>query len=174
MSDVKELYYFNSDYPAGLEKYHKHFDFAGDYQYWGEATPTYYRDRTTAERIKEYSPDARILAIVRDPIQRLHSQFYFHKQLNLLPEDIALEDALREDPHLITDSHYERTLPVYEEIFGKDRCKFISLENAKSNGEQVWANVQEFLGLRVILFQRVIFVTNNLLFDSITSPTTCF
>ena len=72
MSEVKEQYYFNKEYPDGLKDYHANFPFNEDYKYFGEATPTYYRSEQTAKNIKEYSPDAKILAIVRNPIKRLN------------------------------------------------------------------------------------------------------
>lgn len=152
MSEVKELYYFDTDYPDKLQKYHRHFDFAGEYHYYGEATPTYYRDERTARNIHEYCPAAKILAIVRDPIQRLYSQFYFHKQLNLIPEEKSLEEAIAEENHLISDSHYENTLTVYEEIFGQDQMFIVSLEEAKTDGEKIWTAVQNFLDLPVVSF----------------------
>jgi len=147
MSEVKELYYFNKTYLRDLDKYHSHFDFSQPYQYFGEATPTYYRDRQTAENIKNYAPEAKILAIVRDPIQRLRSQFYFHKQLNIIPEKTTMEEAIeRLDPHLIQDSHYEQTLPVYKDIFG-EQFKIVSLEKALNNIAFAWQELQNFLCL---------------------------
>lgn len=147
MSAVKELYFFDSDYPENLERYLRHFDFESEYQYWGEATPTYYRQKSTAENIYDYNPNAKVLFIVRDPIQRLYSQFYFHKQLDLIPEEMSLEDALDNDPHLIADSHYESTIPVYENLFGGAQCMIVSLEEAKQHEERVWAEIQSFLHL---------------------------
>ncbi|MCF7805761.1 MAG: sulfotransferase domain-containing protein [Candidatus Marinimicrobia bacterium] len=152
MSEVKELYYFGSEYPENLKKYHRNFDFSTEYKFYGEATPTYYRDEGTARNIHEYCPEAKILTIVRDPIQRLHSQFYYHKQLNLVAENKKVEEAVEVENHLISDSHYEKTLPVFEEIFGSEQVLLVSLEEAKADEKKVWEEVQRFLGLQIIQF----------------------
>ncbi len=150
MSEIKELYYFDEKYPEKLEEYHSNFPFEKDYQYFGEATPTYYRKRSTAEKIKEYSPNARVMAIVRDPIQRLRSQFYYHKQLDIIPEKMPIEEAIEDkNSHLIQDSHYEKTLPEFRKIFGKNFMVF-SLEKAIENTEKMWKELQDFLGIMVI------------------------
>ena len=150
MSEVKEQYYFNEQYPENMEKYHANFPFDRDYKYFGEATPTYYRSGETAQNILEYAPEAKIVAIVRDPIKRLHSQFYFHKQLGIIPEDKTIEEAINEpDTHLIRDSHYEETLPVYQELF-LDNFKIISLEQALKNMEFCWQELQSFLALKTV------------------------
>ena len=150
MSEIKELYYFDEKYPEELDEYHTNFPLEKDYKYFGEATPTYYRKRSTAQNIKKYSPEAKVLAIIRDPIQRLRSQFYYHKQLGIIPEKTSLEEAIEDkDSHLIQDSHYEKTLPKFQEVFGSN-FKVLSLEHSIDNTDEVWEELQDFLGIMVI------------------------
>jgi hypothetical protein len=150
MSEVKELYYFNNEYPDNIEKYHSNFPFDQDFKYFGEATPTYYRKHETAKNIKKYCPEAKIIAIVRDPISHLRSQFYFHKQLGIIPEKKTIEEVITEqDTRLLQDSHYEKTLPDYQEIFGGN-FKIVSLEGATGYIELFWKEIQDFLNLKII------------------------
>lgn len=148
MSRVKELYFFGEHYPERLDAYHRHFPFEQPYTYFGEATVTYYQRAEVARQIKAYSPDANVLAIVRDPIERLVSQFWYHKQLGYQPEEATLRDVCS-DPHskLVVDSHYERTLPAYRAVFGDAQFRVVSLEEATAAPEAFWADLQAFLGL---------------------------
>jgi hypothetical protein len=150
MSEVKELYFFGDadDGPADLEAYHDHFPFDDPYRYFGEATPMYYRDPAVADALYRYNPDAKLLAIVRDPIERLLSQYRYHKQLGILDENTSLQEALDgRDPRLQNDSHYENTLPTFANRFGPTNFEMVSLEEGRENPEQCWNQVLSFLDL---------------------------
>jgi len=153
MADEKELYYFgdtgrDEEAPRTLEAYHRHFPFDADYQYFGDATVMYYRHAETAEAIQAYNPDATLLAIVRDPIERLLSQFQYHKQLGILDESTSLSEALDgRDPKLLRDSHYEETLPAYAERFGPEQFTVVSLEAGKASPDAFWDDLLHFLSL---------------------------
>jgi len=153
MAEAKELYFFGDEGkaeegPSTLADYHNHFPFDRDYRYFGDATVMYYRSADTADAIRRYNPEARVLAIVRDPIQRLRSQFQYHKQIGLLNEGTTLAEALDgRDPQLRRDSHYEHTLPAYEERFGPDQFKLVSLEGGRDHPDRLWRDLLAFLDL---------------------------
>ena len=153
MAEEKELYYFgdtgrDAEAPRTPEAYHRHFPFDEDYQYFGDATVMYYRHPETADAIQAYNPDAKLLAIVRDPIERLLSQFQYHKQLGILDESTSLGEALDgRDPELLRDSHYEETLPAYAERFGPEQFTIVSLEAGKSSPDAFWNDLLHFLSL---------------------------
>ena len=153
MSKLKEHYFFGKDYPDKLEEYHSYFPFSESFKYFGESTHIYNQSEEAAREIAEYSPDAKLLAIVRDPIQRLISQYYFQKQTGVIKESLSLEEAIaQQDSPLIKESHYEKSLPVYENIFGKEHFKIVSLESAKNDLSGFWTSIQQFLGLNPIEF----------------------
>lgn len=151
MADAKELYFFGDLDDSGiddLDRYHSHFPFEAPYRYFGDATVMYYRSAEVAAEIEAYNPDAKILAIVRDPIQRLLSQFRYHKQLGILDEETSLREALDgRDPSLVRDSHYEETLPAYADRFGPDQFKVVSLEEGRRDPDALWVSLLDFLDL---------------------------
>jgi hypothetical protein len=153
MAEEKELYYFgetgrDDEAPRTLKAYHRHFPFDEDYQYFGDATVMYYRHAETADAIQAYNPDAKVLAIVRDPIERLRSQFQYHKQLGILDESTSVAEALDgRDPKLLRDSHYEQTLPAYAERFGPEQFTVVSLEAGKASPDAFWDDLLHFLSL---------------------------
>lgn len=153
MSDVKELYFFGEDQngPADLDAYHRHFPFDHSYRYFGEATVMYYREPQVAADIAAYNPDAKLLAIVRDPIERLVSQYRYHKQLGIIDEERTLSEVLEGDSGaLLRDSHYEETLPPFAEQFGPDQFKIVSLEEGRNNPERLWTDLLSFLDLQQV------------------------
>ena len=151
MSERKELYYFGQEYPDAIDEYHSHFDINHKYLYFGEATPIYYRDPEIADQIKEYNPSAKLIVIVRDPIDRFLSQFYFQKQIGKILEKTTVEQFLAGDTRvLLSDSHYENTMPSFSRLFDSDQLFVNSLEAAKADPEAFWQNVIEFLEVESI------------------------
>lgn len=149
MSDVKELYYFGDeqDGPDSLSAYHEHFPFDEEYRYYGEATVMYYREARVADEIHAYNPEAKVLAIVRDPIQRTLSQYRYHKQLGLIDENTDFDEALTVQPMLLRDSHYEETLPHFADRFGPDQFTVVSLEEGREAPERLWKDLLTFLDI---------------------------
>jgi hypothetical protein len=86
MSSVKEPHYFADVRPdRGMEhtltvindreKYDQLFDVAPQHQLVGEASPSYLYDHSSAARLAAESPDARIVILLRDPVERAHSHY---------------------------------------------------------------------------------------------------
>jgi sulfotransferase family protein len=91
--------------PRTLEDYLALFAPAAPGQLVGEASPQYLRSPHAAQRIAEHRPDARIVAILREPASYLltaHSQ-YVHSGIETerdLRKALALEDQRREGRQL--------------------------------------------------------------------------
>lgn len=99
MPDLKETRFFAREHPYPgnpgrhpdtLEEYLSLFDPAQAGQRVGEASPQYLGSRVAASRIAELAPDARIIAILREPASFLRS---FH--LELLRDHVETEPSLR-------------------------------------------------------------------------------
>ena len=152
MADAKELYFFGDEgieeeRPKTLAEYHGHFPFDQPYRYFGDATVAYYKSPATADEIQAYNANAKLLAIVRDPIQRLLSQFQYHKQLGHIDEETSLSEALDHRDYLLCNSHYEETLPAYAERFGPEQFNVVSLEAGRADPETFWTHLLDFLDL---------------------------
>jgi hypothetical protein len=80
-----------------LEDYKALFDKVSDEIAIGEASPPYLYHPEAAERIWQYLPDAKIIAILRDPSERAFSSYCYALQGGREPlEDFA--QALQEEP----------------------------------------------------------------------------
>jgi hypothetical protein len=95
MSADKELHFFDDHYERGLDWYRSNFAGAGDARAVGEATPTYYMDARTLERMAEVVPEARLVALVRNPIDAGWSNYWMQRSLGF--ERRSFEDALRDE-----------------------------------------------------------------------------
>jgi hypothetical protein len=102
VSAEKELHFFDDKYERGLDWYRSNFAGAGDAKAVGEATPTYYMEARTLERMAEVVPNARLVALLRNPIEAAWSNYWMQRSLGF--ERRSFEDALRDERE---DRRYE-------------------------------------------------------------------
>jgi hypothetical protein len=108
-------------YPKTLEEYLALFDAATPEQRVGEATTTYLWSSTAADSIAALAPDARIIAIVREPASFLRSlHLTFVKGRNETVKDLrkamSLQDARREGKQIPRGSHRPQLLQYSEHV----------------------------------------------------------
>ena len=75
MGDTKEIHFFNRSQHYLLPnwfyfRYHRHFNFKSGKKVYGEITPIYLYWRSAAARIWEYNPEIKLIAILRNPLDR--------------------------------------------------------------------------------------------------------
>jgi hypothetical protein len=108
-------------YPKTLEEYLTLFADATPQQRVGEATTTYLWSRTAADSIAALQPDARIIAILREPasfLRSLHLTFVKGRNENVkdLRKAISLEPARREGKQIPRGSHRPQLLLYSEHV----------------------------------------------------------
>ena len=128
LPQVKEPKYFLTDGPpptrggpGDLETYREHVWRRADYEalfapvpagmLTGECTPFYLYDRDAQRRIKAAIPDARLIVIVRDPVERAHSNW------------THLWGAVRHRPRLVGQGELTSRRPVRPAARGKGRSR---------------------------------------------------
>ena len=174
MPEVKESWYFVPElrsganktgadrHPCTLDGYLALFEEARPEQRVGEATPSYLWSRDAARRIAELQPDARIVAILREPasfLRSLHMQFL---QTGVeterdLGKAIALEAKRREGNSIPATStrpqallysehvHYVEQLRRYEQAFGRERMLVLVYDDFRAENEATVRRVLRFL-----------------------------
>jgi Sulfotransferase family len=136
MPEVKEPMFLASDmrpreghereprelqYPHTLEEYLALFSAARPGQRAGEASTFYLWSHSAAERIAELQPDARIIAILREPASLLRSLHLMYLRWGVESEKdlrtaISLEAARREGGHIPHRSHRPQLLQYAEHV----------------------------------------------------------
>jgi sulfotransferase family protein len=107
--------------PKTLEEYLSLFDAAGPGQRVGEASALYLWSQTAAGRIAELQPNARIVAVLREPasfLRSLHMQFLqnYTETEKDFGKALALEDARRAGEQLPPDTYWPRAVLYSEHV----------------------------------------------------------
>ena len=121
----------------------------------GEATPLYINTPGTAERIKRYVPQARMIALLRNPADRAYSSFLHARRYGKEPlTDFA--QALREEEDRVRDNwrnvfHYRNAglyraqLQPYFDLFGREKVGVWLYEDLREDPVGMTRDVMRFL-----------------------------
>jgi len=159
MSREKELYFFDSDlwarpeWAPTLEQYLDNFASAGDRQkVIGEATPSYLRSKRAPSEIKSFSPDARIIIMLRNPLDvmySLHAQALRYGTEPIRSFELALEaDKKREGRELVgywNFTDFPDQVKRYFNLFGRERVRIIIFDDLQKDLSAVCQGTLHFL-----------------------------
>jgi hypothetical protein len=174
MPDIKEPRYLASDMrqrfqpsragalPATLEQYLALFAAARQDQKVGEASPSYLASHTAAAEMAKLQPDARVIAIMREPaafLRSLHLQLlrsHVESQRDLR-KAMALERERRDGRSIPRRSHrpgalqysdhvrYVEQLRRYEEHFAPEQMLVLIYDDFRADNDATLRRVLRFL-----------------------------
>lgn len=150
MSPVKESRYFApGDRPGhGIRpirskaKYLKLFHSVKDEAAVGEASPSYLYGPEAPKLIHEVVPYARIIMILRDPVERAYAHYLMW--LRETWESRPFDEAVREDRYLKL-GFYSEPVHRYLQIFGAPRVKILIFEEFIQDIKETVGDVLKFL-----------------------------
>ena len=148
--DKKELYFFTAEdnWDRGIDWYEAQFRAAGDARAVGEASVGYSmhpRFDGVPERIAKVLPEVRLIYLVREPVERMISQYRHHAWHGW--EVLPIDRALRENPVYLDTSRYAMQIERYLDHFGRDAFMVIRTEQLKSDRAATLRTVFDFLGV---------------------------
>jgi hypothetical protein len=98
-----------------------------------------------AERIHAFNPDARILFILRDPVARTISHYWY--MVRFFGERRDLLTAIREDGDYVATSDYAMQIRPYVALFGRERVLAITTEALSAESRATMAGIYRWLGV---------------------------
>jgi hypothetical protein len=125
---------------------------AGGCRVIGESSTSYLADPEACHRIRETVPDARIIIMIRDPVERAvsHHLMYVREGWETRSLEQAIDEELREGAPwayaYLRNGRYHGDIKRYLDAFG-DRVLVIVLEDFVCDVAEGMAPVWEFLGL---------------------------
>lgn len=151
MSDPKEPAFFVPEHrwhPKDEGWYLSLFEGPANATVFGESSTQYTKlplHSGVAERIAAYCPGARLIYVMRDPVERAVSHYWYRVQR--LEESRGILRALKEDREYVNVSRYSMQLEPYFRHFQRDRILPIVFEETLADPERILAQVLAFLDL---------------------------
>ncbi len=149
MSRPKELDYFIEELnlTKGLDWYRSRFDGAGRVR--GESSPNYTAHPVYSgvpERMSALLPDARLIFMVRDPVDRVRSGYY-HQYSNRTEDRPMREAVLDETRGHLARSMYHLQLSRFLEHYPIERILLLEQEELRTDRRETLRRIYRFLGV---------------------------
>ena len=137
------------------------FAAAGPDQLRGEASSDYlYRAPVAAPRIRAERPDARIIALLRDPAERAHSNWLHHRRDGRERLDFGAAMAAEEERieagwawwwHYGRRGYYAEQLQPFFEHFPSEQILLLTYDEIGADPAAVLARASAFLGVEAVV-----------------------
>jgi hypothetical protein len=176
---TKEVHFFDNRFELGTDWYRSHFptmaeldgqaDQVDGHVLTGEGSPYYLFHPHAPARIAEVVPQVRLIAMLRNPVERAYSHYRHMVRKNVEPlsfeEAIAKEEErldgeverMLADPTYLSYNHqhfsyrargiYADQLEAYEKWFRSDQMLVLESERFYRSTQGVYDEVTDFLGL---------------------------
>ena len=135
-----------------IKLYQQLFEDAQAGQIKGETSPMYLYNETAPARIKKYVPSAKLIAILRHPVERLYSRYMHLAREERLPTK-EFSDALNrntiwwERGDLVKEGFFGKNLKRYFDIFPKEQIRVYLHEDLKKKPQELANDIFDFLGV---------------------------
>ena len=147
----------NSFAVTDLDRYLELFQKAGEHVVAGEASTQYLYSNVAPVRIKHYVPNVKLIAVLRNPVERAFSAFLHQRREGREPfEDFrkaleAEEERIKKKWdwlwHYKSGGFYAEQLERYFMLFEKEQMRIYLYEDLKSNPLGVVQDIFAFLGV---------------------------
>lgn len=149
-SEARKYFYVNN-----LSSYQALFESVQAEKAIGDVSPFYIYSDKAPERIQHYIPQAKVIAILRNPVDRAYSN-YLHLLRDGRETLTSFEDAIDAEESRIQSNwspswHYANAglycqlLARYYERFDREKIKIFLYEDYLSNSSRVLSSIFEFL-----------------------------
>jgi hypothetical protein len=167
----KELHFFGRDLSFGKRFYRRSAKaYLREFADWngqrraGEGSVWYLASKTAAREIHGFNPCARIIIMLREPSEMLHSLYHMfrydgNEPLKTFPEALEAEDDRRACRRLGRGTYlaqgllyrevprYTQQVKRYFDVFGRDRVHVVLYDDFAKHLQQTYDATLEFLGV---------------------------
>ncbi|MGB3237648.1 MAG: sulfotransferase [Geitlerinemataceae cyanobacterium] len=160
LPEKKELYFFafeGEEHPDGVtnfEDYQAMFQDAPEDKVIGEVSSVYLFRPKAAERIHHYVPNAKLIASLRNPIDRAFSSYLMHvgdRHPSILDpqtgKPIEFAEIVRNRGYFIQIGFYYQQLQRYYDRFDSSQIKIYLYEDLVSDNETLIRDMFGFVGV---------------------------
>ncbi len=148
----KGLPFSKGKFNLGINWYTNHFLLHKNESAVGEDSTIYSIDPASAQLIHDKIPKIKLIFIMRDPVQRLYSQYWQEKKWGISNKTLPDFTTIINDNHSRTDflklsSHYKIHLQRFFNFFPKENLLLLLTEDLRQNPEHTLKLICKFLNI---------------------------
>jgi hypothetical protein len=142
------LHYFDINYSLGSMWYDRYYEKSSSSQILGDSTVTYGRDVHALQRVAEYNPEAKIIYLLRNPINRAFSHYWHEKKKRKISfkfEELFTNYDLFEN--WIKPGFYAQHIDQIMKLFPEKQILILLTDDINNHPHRVLREVFEFIGV---------------------------
>jgi hypothetical protein len=148
VSNRKEIKFFNDyiNYKRGLKYYFSFFENCIKEKMIGEINPDYMYNKFSPKLIKKHFPNIKIIACLRNPIERAFSHYRYNLKANgklSIYNDFYC--AVNKSKELLGRGFYFKQLKRYFNLFPRENILIMIFRNLKEHPEEFVQEIYKFL-----------------------------
>jgi hypothetical protein len=154
VAEEKEVHFFDRQFDRGVDWYRSRFADAGAARAIGDASPTYMYLDHALDHITETVPDARLVAVLRNPVDRAYSHFWWERALTerrsfaeAVRQEISEGEATPRRRRYLQGGFYLGRLEEVVRRFPREQLLVVVLEDIRNDLDRVYAEVCRHIGV---------------------------
>ncbi|HTR24779.1 MAG TPA: sulfotransferase [Terriglobales bacterium] len=140
---IKETRFFDFNFHYGIDWYSAQFHTAFANQPMGEIAPTYFVSPAARDRIAKLAPNAKIVCIFRNPVERLLSLYRLKIAYGMIPWNF--DQAIVRDPELIESGRYATNLKAWRRAFREEQVLATLYDDLRDHPQAYLDRLLDFL-----------------------------
>lgn len=171
VKQMNEIHFYDRHYVNGMKWYRQQFPKKPTPQHIvGDKDPDYMLHPTIAERVHNDFPGVKLIVVLRNPVDRAYSQFWYNKRRNVEPL-ATFEEALAQEPTLtlgemekqladpyyvswphrrsgyLARSRYAEQLRPWLALFPREQLLVVDAKKLRTHPQETMNQVFAYLGL---------------------------
>ncbi|MDE0590512.1 sulfotransferase [Halocynthiibacter sp. C4] len=144
-----ELHYFSREYSRGPDWYFSQFDSQMSDKIVGEKSNSYLYEPESAARLHNDLPDVKLIAQLRNPVERAYSSYCMRFRRGEVGKDIEtyLDPSQGENLKYLISGKYAALLQDYIDLYGHEKLLILFFEGVAGDPETQISQVRSHLGL---------------------------
>lgn len=141
---TKEIHYFDRNYDKGIDWYRARFQRCGnDALVTGEFTPRYMFDERAASRLTRDCPKAKLICVLRDPVERLVSHYKWARHKKAFRGTI--EEFIEEYDVALSRGLYFKQLQKFKDYYRSGNLLVLISEEIQKDFTSACSRLGDFL-----------------------------
>ena len=134
--------FFDKNWQRGIGWYSSRFGRSSDEAIAIDISHDYLYGRAVPRRLEQVVPEARLLAFVREPIDRLESEIQFARRSGYRRQ--RLDNILET---LVRNSHYAMALRHWQDALAAQRLRVFFYDDLQVSARDFWSAISTYLGI---------------------------
>ncbi len=135
-----------------LEQYYNQYVNIGNKTFLGEVSSAYLYSKKACQNIKQYFPEAKLIAILRNPFERAFSNFNDLAEDHPLKQRCSFEEICKNpsdflDEGVVNLGLYSSSIKIYLEHFNREQICVLLFDDFVKNKSKFYSSLFEFVGV---------------------------